>query len=81
MTPEEAYKELKEMDCINENGSGYFTIEKYPPSKNIRELDLFVKCIKTLGSWSVVTEWSAPQVDVTCGHRPDQLLFRVHGRE
>lgn len=83
MTPEQAVRELYDLDLIRELPFGKFRIGT-PASRSgrpmtahldKRDLDTMVLAIKTLGAWSVNTGQGDPPVRVETGDWPDELVF------
>ena len=73
MTGHDAFDELVRDGFMQVNEAGWACIVKAP--KSTRELDRFVRLVKTLGSWSTNHDRRG-LIEVTRTGDPDRLAFR-----
>lgn len=70
------------MGCLDFHPDTKFFKIARPPKKTTkaeRDWTLFIKCVKTLGAYSVSlsNRGERAPVDVECGNLPDEIVFRV----
>lgn len=81
MNPRQAVDALKELGAYQEYAFGRFgVVLPHGGIRSQRDLDLLVRAVKTLGSWSVAGLMGGRgEVGVETGRRPDELMFSLQG--
>ena len=74
MNPKQALELLIKDGYFEIREDGWAFLVKGPASNDLRSMDEFVLCIKTLGAWSIGND---RRVLITRADRPDQLMWKL----